>query len=242
MEAEERYAHLKELAANIPDFGNRARANNDPKVLEWLGRLHALLDNRAFGIAAIQVSVSSDSLGTALHDGNVQSIVNSLYRAIAKVELSLPQSSRGTFIPAGNSYDAITALARILGEAKNSVLIVDPYMGPKVLQNFVIQSKEGIQVALLGAQGRVQSGFEPVAKAWIAQYGGSRPLIVRYADSKLLHDRLVSVDDQSVWDVSQSFEHLAARSPATLSKADADTAKMKIEAYTAIFDQAAELP
>lgn len=237
MEPEERYAHLKELAAHIPDFGDRTRANRAPEVLRWLGKLHALLE----GVDAISVSVSADGLGTVLHDRNVQSIVNSLYRAIAKVELALPQSSRGNFIPAGNSYDAITALARIFGDVQNCVLIVDPYMGPKVLQSFAIQLKEGIQISLLGAQGRVQSGFEPVAKAWTAQFGGARPLVVRYAEAKLLHDRLIIADNLTVWDVSQSFEHLAARSPATLSKADPESAQLKIEAYTSIFEQAAEL-
>lgn len=238
MEPEQRYAHLKELAANIPDFGNRNRANNEPKVLEWLGRLYALLNDRIFGTDGINVKLSSETLGTGLHENSVRTIITSLYRAIAIVELSLPQSSRGSFIPAGNSYDAITALARIIGEATQAIMIVDPYMGSKTLENFVIQAKEGISISLLAAKGRIQPGFEPMVKSWITQYGAARPLEVRYVEPKILHDRLIIIDAQIVWDISQSLEHLASRSPATISRSAPESAQMKIEAYTAIFDQA----
>lgn len=238
MEAEARFAHLKELAATIPDFGSANTFNSSPDVHEWLGRLHALLDDNMFGLAAIQIAVSSDGLGTSLHSRNVNAIRNSLYRAIAKTELQLPSSSRGAFIPAGNAFDAITATAKILGEAQKELLIIDPYLGPKILEAFAVQASEGVQINLLGAQGRVRPSFEAVARAWIAQYGFARPLTVRYAEAKLLHDRLIIVDSESVWDVSQSFEDLAARSPATLSKAIADAAILKIDAYRGIFDNA----
>ena len=238
MEAEARFAHLKELAGTIPDFGSANAFNNSPTVYEWLGRLHALLDDNVFGISAIQVQVAADGLGTTLHTRNVNTLKNALYRAIARIELELPSSSRGAFIPAGNAFDAITATAKILGEAKKDLLIIDPYLGPKVLEVFAVQADEGVQVNLLGAKGRVRSSFEPVAKAWVEQYGSARPISVRYADAKLLHDRLIIVDAATVWDVSQSFEDLAARSPATLSKALADAANLKIEAYRGIFDNA----
>lgn len=238
MEPEQRYAHLKELAATIPDFGNRTRANNEPKVLEWLGRLYALLNDKIFGTDGINVKLSSETLGTALHENSERAIITSFYRAIAIVELSLPQSSRGSFIPAGNSYDAITALARIIGEASQTIMIVDPYMGSKTLANFVIQAKESVSISLLAAKKKIQPGFEPMVTSWVAQYATARPLAVRYVEPKTLHDRLIIVDNRIVWDISQSLEHLAARSPATISRADPETAQMKIEAYTAIFDQA----
>lgn len=168
MEAEARFAHLKELAATIPDFGNQGAPNQSPEVFEWLGRLHALLDDPMFGIDPIQVQVAADGLGTALHRNKEVSLKNALYRAIAKVELQLPSASRGSFIPAGNAFDAITVTSKILAEARKELLIVDPYLGPKALEAFAVQANEGVQIALLGAKGRVRPGFEPTAKAWIA--------------------------------------------------------------------------
>jgi hypothetical protein len=235
MEAEARYAHLKELAATVPDFGAGGAPNNDPQVFEWLGRLHALLQDPMFGSDGIQVNVSSNHLGDSLHNHNVRTIMASLYRAISTIEMKLPASSRGAFIPAGNAFDAITATARILSEAKSTVLIVDPYLGPKVLETFALQASEGITINLLAAKGRVRAGLEPAGNAWVQQYRDKRPLALRYANPKLLNDRLIVVDNSIAWDISQSFEDLAARSPATLAKAGADSAAMKIEAYCEIF-------
>lgn len=238
MEAEARYAHLKELVATSPDFGSEGTPNHSPETLEWLGRLHALLDLPMFGIDALQVSVASDGLGGALHQRYVTTIKAALYRAIAKTELLLPASSRGAFIPAGNAFDAIAASSRILAEAKKGVLFVDPYLGPKTLESFAIQANEGVVIGLLGAKGRARPGLEVVARAWVAQYGEKRPLTLRYASKTLLHDRLILIDNQFVWDVSQSFEDLAARSPATLSRSPTEPAVLKIEAYREIYDNA----
>lgn len=237
MDVEARYSHLKELAATIPNFGTKGAPNRSPECLEWLGRLYALLDDPMFHHDAITIQVSSDSLGGLIHEQNVTSIVSALYRAIGKIELVLPSSSRGAFIPAGNAFDALSAASKIVEEAKNSLLIVDPYLGPKILEKFAIQAGEGVQIHLLGAKGRIKSGLEPSAKAWLDQFGTARPLSLRVAESRYLHDRLIIVDRATVWDISQSFEDLAARSPATLSKSSAETAVMKVDAYSDLFAQ-----
>ena len=87
------YAHLKQFAANVPQLGSRAQTFIAPETREWIAKLHAILDDRRFGTAAIEISVSSDGLVGALHDRNGEAIMNALYRAIAKVELSLPAST-----------------------------------------------------------------------------------------------------------------------------------------------------
>lgn len=235
MDAEALYAHLKQLAGNVPQLGNRAQNHITPEAREWLARLHALLNQPRFGIAAIEVHVATDGLGTALHDTNVQVIMNALYRALAAVELELPVAARGAFIAAGNAFDAAAAAAKILQEARTRALIVDPYLGAKVLDTFALLVPEGVRVDLLAAKGKVKAALEPLARAWMKQHGASRPLQLRLTDERQLHDRLIIVDDQSVWDVSQSFEDLASRSPATLAKAEAELAVLKVEAYSDIF-------
>ena len=238
MEVEARYAQLKELAAAIPNFGEPGGFNNSPETLEWLGRLHALINDRSVGLDAMSVSLSADGLGTSLHNRNVITIKNALYRALAAVEFQLPISHRGAFIPVGNAFDAIAAVSKTMGSAKEGILIVDPFLGPKILETYAIQAPEGVQISLLGAKGRIRDGFEPAAHAWVKQFAGRRPLFVRYAPKKALHDRLIIVDKSAVWDISQTFEDLADRSPASLSKAYPDQAKMKIDAYFDLFDEA----
>lgn len=239
MEPEARFAHFNELAATIPDFGDVGTPNQSPEVHEWLGRLHALLDQDVFGSEAFSVRLASDGVGTILHDNKVRQIVGALYRAIARDELLLPASRQGSFIAAGNAYDALTATTRILSEAKSSLLIVDPYLGPKVLEVYAVQANEGVRVELLGSSGQVHAGLEPAAKAWAVQFGNKRPLSLRHAPRKQLHDRLIVVDRLEAWDVSQSFKDLAARSPASLSKALAEQAALKIEAYVEMYENAA---
>lgn len=237
-DAEKRYALLKQLAATVPDLGKRGTPPRSPETFVWLGNLHAAVDHLAFGIDAMQVKVAGDHLGNAVHEQNVSTIMAAMYRAIAKLELMLPAAAQGAFLAAGSPFDALAATSKILDEARSEILFVDPYLGSKVLTSFAIQAREQVAISLLAAKERVKGSLKPAGDTWVTQYGVSRPLSVRLAPARALHDRLIIVDRAMVWDVSQSFEDLAARSPATLAKAAPDQAKLKIEAYRDIYDAA----
>jgi hypothetical protein len=62
----------------------------------------------------------------------------------------------------------------------------------------------------------------------------SRPVSVRLASPRALHDRAIFVDNVKAWAVTQSLKDLAKRSPAEIVRAD-DTASLKIAAYEAIW-------
>jgi hypothetical protein len=68
-------------------------------------------------------------------------------------------------------------------------------------------------------------------------YGGERPLAVRMAQPRTLHDRVALIDKQTAWTVTQSFRDFAKRSPAEIVRAD-DTASLKIAAYEQIWSSA----
>ncbi len=53
--------------------------------------------------------------------------------------------------------------------------------------------------------------LEPAARRWIQQYGAARPLKVRLAPKKALHDRSIFVDGTVVWTLTQSFNAFANR-------------------------------
>lgn len=226
------HARLKELASTQPDLSipSEARAR-------WLGRLHQAVAQSGVGVDGPMLIVASDGLDGALAQRNQETIRNILYRALAKVEGVLPVDAQGGFIAAGNVFDALTVMTAALSTANGRALFVDPYMGPEVLQAYALMIPEGIQVDLLGGEGRIKPGLEPAAKAWSAQYGSARPLRVRVVDSKLLHDRMLIVDDSEVWDISQSLNALAQRSPATIAKSDAEQAVLKVAAYVPLFDE-----
>lgn len=82
----------------------------------------------------------------------------------------------------------------------------------------------------------------PAVKRWANQFGTSRGLEVRLSASRALHDRLIFIDREIVWTVSQSLNHLASRSPASVQKVD-DTqmAQMKRDHYFRIWNEATPL-
>lgn len=71
-------------------------------------------------------------------------------------------------------------------------------------------------------------------RRWVLQHGSARPLSVRFAPQKALHDRAIFIDNAKAWTLTQSLKDFAKRSPAEIVRAD-DTAALKISAYEAIW-------
>jgi hypothetical protein len=239
---EEILARLQELGRTAPNFGTRIVPPAE-NALRWLGRLAAILETGGVQdvFDAATVRGATQNLRTMAHDRGVQDIAAVLQRAIARAELALPAAQRGVFITAGNPFDAVAAVGQVIHLAQNTLFFVDPYMDEKTLSTFAVMAEETVVIKLLAADGRVKPGLRPAAEAWRAQYGIRRPLEVRVVEPKTLHDRLIVVDGQHVWDASQSFGAFAVRSPATLSRSEADIAEMKIAAYDDIWQSGVSL-
>jgi hypothetical protein len=170
-------------------------------------------------------------LRTAAHQ-----IAAVVHRAMARVERFVPVSIGGSFIPAGNSLDAMAAVAKVLGKAKADVLIVDPYMDEKALTDFAPTAPEGVQIRLLADEKFRKPALAPAVTRWRTQFGARRPLTARLSPPSALHDRAIFLDGAEVWLVSQSFNSIAAGSPATITKIlDVETATLKLGAYEAIW-------
>ncbi|TJV02438.1 MAG: hypothetical protein E5Y12_20185 [Mesorhizobium sp.] len=140
-----------------------------------------------------------------------------LQRALARAELAAPAATSGAFLPVGNAMDAMSAIGKVLKEARSRLLIVDPYLDETILTDFAPMGAEGVKIDLLcdGASGKAT--LAPAVRRWSAQYDAKRPIEARTTGARLLHDRLIIVDDAKVWNVSQSFKDLAARSPASIT-------------------------
>lgn len=230
------YAQLKELAASQPDLSSPTA-----ELAQWLGRLHDAVGRSGDSTDAMLLRVVGDSLTGDAGSRNRIAVQNILYRALAKMERVVPDEAQGGFIAAGDVFEALAVMSRALSTAQRRALIVDPYMAPEVLMNYAPMLPEGVQIDLLGGDRTIKPGLEPAAKAWIKQYGESRPLRARTIDSRILHDRLLIVDDAAVWDISQSLNALATRSHATIAKSNAEQATMKVAAYVSAFDSGAVL-
>lgn len=234
------YFQLGALAAEMPkDLAGPAPVTQD--MYQWMGRASALV-NQVCGPAdsAIMASACNGMSGT-LRTMNAGTIAAIVYRALAIAEANAPAAAQGAFIPAGHGFDVFAAIGRILGAARQEVLIVDPYMDEKALTDFAPLAPEPVRICLLADQGAHKPSLPPAAARWRAQYVNTRPLEVRLAPARSLHDRLIVIDGHDVWTLTQSLNAFAARSPGTIVKVDAETAAMKAPAFQAIWQAAAPI-
>jgi hypothetical protein len=161
-----------------------------------------------------------------------------LYRSLAVAELKAPESAAGAFIPAGNAFDAFAALGKVLGGAQRDLLVIDPYMDEKILTDFGALPAEPVTLRLLADEATHKAGLPPAAQAWTKQHIGVRPVALRLAPPRTLHDRLIIADSADAWVLTQSFNAFATRAPASIVRVDPETAALKVSAYEAIWSAA----
>ena len=223
-----RIGRLIEIAPATP-----TNAQLSPALMKWLGQVTATVKEVGDMTVIVEVGASMNMLHLPNRADHFQKIMLGLYKALAIAELAAPQSAQGAFIPVGNAFDAYTAIGKILGAARSDVLIVDPYMDDSVLTDFAASMQDSVPLRLLTDQATAKQNLQPAAVRWTAQYA-NRPLLVRLAPPRTLHDRAIFIDGIQAWTVTQSLKDLAKRSPAEIVRAD-DTAALKIAAYEALW-------
>ncbi len=202
------------------------------ETIHWLSQAYALVHSAGDMLDTADFRIQMQRMGsrTAIdqYEGT-QSIRLILFRTMATLELKVSGSLAGKFIPVGNEFDAFASLSKILGSAKRSVLIVDPYLDASALTDFGLLVPEGVSIHLLCGKTYADSLFA-ASKKWQAQYGELRPIESRIAPPKSLHDRVIIIDSAQSWTITQSLKDLAKNSPAEIIRAE-DSDELKIEAY-----------
>lgn len=240
-DAEATYIQLGGLLAATPDLSALDdRLILPDTTLRWLGDVSATVNrlNSVIDSAELNNAVSM-LISTKGKSEYAQKIKMVLYRCMSLAQQRAPATAQGTFIATGADFDAFAALHRVFEEADRSILLVDPYMDESALLSFAVLAREGVTIALLTDENGMRPGLEPAAKSWIAQYGSARHLSVRKAPKRTLHDRLILVDQDKAWILTQSLKDFAARSPATIQRVDPQLALMKFEAYSEIWNSSA---
>lgn len=233
------YMQLGEAVRSMPDL-ERCSALA-PETLTWLGKVHALIlaQGDPVEVGTLKAAVTHFQSGAQnLRAFGVNHITAALYRALAVAELNAPSSVQGAFIPTGNAFDAMAAVGKVLQEAKQDVLMVDPYMDMTALEHFAVLTPEQVPLRLLADQRDHKATLKPAVARWAAQHGTRRPITARLAAPKSLHDRLIVVDGTVAWTLTQSFNRLAARSPASIGRVDPETAALKVAAYETMWQAA----
>jgi len=228
------YQQLGRLLESPPDLSNKYACQQSTALL-WLGRANALVGQ--FGLIMDMAKFPSAMDRLRLESSGESAVVEIfqiLYRALGELESKAPAGMTGAFIPVGNLFDAYSALAKLFEAAKSDVMIVDPYMDQTVLTDFASAIPEGVKIRLLADSAYGKPGLEPAAKSWITQHGAARPLELRIAPARALHDRAIIVDTVQAWTLTQSLKDFAKRSPAEIVRVDS-IADLKIGAYAEIW-------
>jgi hypothetical protein len=212
MDSEALYMQLGRLVQTMPSLSHLPLSE---EAHRWLGQFDALLSESGDPANRATLRTKLDFLGSdpGTRWKTAQEITMILHRALAAAELNAPIAARGAFIPAGNAFDAMTAIGSVLRTAKQSVFIVDPYMDEKALTDFAPLAAERVTMQLLADEQWHKPTLRPGRERWSTQYGASRPLEARLEPAKTLHDRLINIDDEQTWVLTQSLNAFAARSP-----------------------------
>jgi hypothetical protein len=230
--ASEVAGRLKHLLSTVPELQPGKAAPSDFQA--WLAAAYALVELVNILGDTFECRTACDTISAVQEPMAMEKLLTTLHRAHAKASLLASEPSGG-FIPVAQPLDAMVAVGQVMRHAARSVRIVDPYVSDKTVSDFVITAKEGVSVELLYR--KPEGAFVPAVRRFVEQYGTARPLTVRQAKPRALHDRVIIIDGSAAFAVSQSLKDLAKDSPATIIKADAELARMKIEAYEQIWQE-----
>lgn len=114
-------------------------------------------------------------------------------------------------------------------------MIIDPYLDATILTDFLPLASEKVKLRLLCDESTIKPSLRPAVARWMSQFGDLRPIEARITPPRLLHDRLVVIDETDVWIVTQSFKDLGARAPGSIEKANAESGKLKLDAYATLW-------
>jgi hypothetical protein len=210
-----------------------------PETSKWTARVLAVVEAADCTMELVTLRSYFDFV--ARHGSSERTgvlIAQAIDTVLAKLELKLPVDIQGAFIPAGGVHDGYQAVSKVVGAAQRQVLFVDPYGDDTLVSDFVALAPEAVPVIVLSDAHYSKPSLKPGAERWIQQWKAKRPLEVRVAPARSLHDRLVVVDGSVAYVVGQSFKDLAKRANSSLIRMDPDSAALKIAAHMAMWQVA----
>lgn len=234
------HSQIGRILETMPNLGPGGIGTQTVQL--WLGRAYALVEAAGNALDVIEFRGAVDTLGNgALNIGARMRISTCLHRAMARAELEMPIDQQGAFLPVGEAFTALMQVSKVVSKARSDVLFVDPYADAALLERFCVLTPTGAENRILMDKRNLHASLRVAARCWRDQYESARPLEIRTSPKGRLHDRLIIVDGTDVWNVSQSFNALANRSPASIIRLPSEIAIMKIDSYGSIWDESAEM-
>ena len=188
-------------------------------------------------IVAVEYITGSDHENIYFMNKHVTALNTVFQRVLARAELKADVSESTHFVSSGEAFSAVVAVSNIVSMSKRSVRFLDPYSDISILKHFAVLSAENLHIEILADKDCVKPNLIPAAEAWQKQYGNVRPLEIRLAPKRTLHDRAIFLDSKKVWVVGQSFNALATRAATTMVPMEGDAADLKVQAYEELWNK-----
>jgi hypothetical protein len=144
-------------------------------------------------------------------EARIQACESFFRSCIAELELVLPEDELTGHYEPGQEYEFYRGIKLILGTANARVLIVDPYLGTDVFDQYAAAIDRNIRFRLL-------TNNLPQNVLTLAQkYASGGNLEVRTTTA--IHDRVIFAD-QRVWLIGQSLKDAATKKPTYIVEHD----------------------
>lgn len=234
------YNDLGVLLADVPDLDHPS----SPATVRWLARLYAVVreTTKYDSVASTELKLAIDNLDLDFVASPTR-VLSIAHRVLAILERRVPASTGGAFIPVGDVFDGMVKVGSVVSSAKKSVLFVDAYAAANILSDYATFAAEGVSIEVLAAQNQVKPNLAAATRTWQSQYGQKRPLEVRLAPQKTVHDRAIFIDDREAWTIGTSFNSVATRAPTLLQRVgQTDVFPDKLSAYRSIWSEASPMP
>ena len=234
---EQMLALLADLIRTVPTFSHDKSVT--PGDMRWLGRAAAALDASGATHALVAFRIEREKIGGIYFSQT--KLVTPLHDAYARLELQSPAALQGAFIPPGESFMGFSALVRVVKSAERSLLLIDPYVNATLFTEIAPVAPEGVEFRCLTSK-KYRNELVAASSKWMSTgENETRPVKVRFAPPKTLHDRWIIVDGQSIWSFSQSFKDIAVRSAASVTQDRTDLAANKMEYWQGAWTEAEPL-
>ena len=227
------YMGIGRLVENTPDLDNVKLTSQTQK---WLADAYTLvqasgeltdLANLRLEIDILTDNTKLQGVSIARQKSSANKIQTILYRALAATKLESITELQESFIHAGKGFDAFSAITKIFDSTNKEILVIDPYLDKKILTEFATDILDNVKIRLLADELGYKESLQLAIKKWVKQYGNLRPIELRLAPKGVLHDRLIIVDNATVWSSTQSFKDFATRSSGKIMRSQVPSAEIK---------------
>ena len=211
-----------------------------PANLEWLGRLEAVIGLwNMVGSVKFTGAVHRLRRGTALDcQQGEAALVSLLHEARNSLRVEFGSTTNAVFV-AGQEFDYFEAVRKVITTATTSLFIVDPYLSPEFVADYLPHVGAGVSLRLM--TGNAKRGQVDAFTAAMRKFGQQYPRAIEVRSSKIHHDRCLIVDQRSAYLSGTSFAQGTKFAPTTLT-AVVDIFDPLAGAYEVLWTQAAVEP